>query len=114
MLVSGDSVTLLLSKGSLMLVNSPSFLTSHPAHPFHHGPHGYPPDNGFDVEPEDDYEDYPPASNVPQSDLSVEDRMVWKWTHIIRDKVMVFHPLCHTVQRQQRQRQHRSLADVHS
>ena len=71
--------------------NSPSSLPSHPAHSrsaryttgsqiyeegglpssvsqgFHHGPHGYPPYNGFDVDPEDDYEDYPPASSVPQS-----------------------------------------------
>ncbi|CAL1707071.1 unnamed protein product [Somion occarium] len=34
---------------------------------FHQGPQGYPPHNGFDVDPEDDYEDYPPASSVPQS-----------------------------------------------
>lgn len=46
--------------------------------------------------------------------LSVEDRMVWEWTRIIRDKAMVFHPLCRTAQCQQRQRRHRSLADLHS
>ena len=32
------------------------------------GPQGYPPYNGFDdVDPEDDYEDYPPTASVPSS-----------------------------------------------
>ena len=29
---------------------------------FAHGPQGYPPHEGFDVDPDDEYEDYPPAS----------------------------------------------------
>lgn len=32
-----------------------------------HGPQGYPPYDGFDVDPEDDYEDYPVAASVPHS-----------------------------------------------
>ncbi|EMD37491.1 hypothetical protein CERSUDRAFT_114133 [Gelatoporia subvermispora B] len=32
-----------------------------------HGPQGYPPHDGFDVDQEDDYEDYPPTSALPAS-----------------------------------------------
>ncbi|KAH9942292.1 uncharacterized protein BXZ73DRAFT_97707 [Epithele typhae] len=41
----------------------PSSSASHPyGNGYAHGPQGYPPHEGFDVDPDDDYEDYPPAS----------------------------------------------------
>ncbi|KAI0645373.1 hypothetical protein C8Q79DRAFT_926630 [Trametes meyenii] len=35
---------------------------SHFSTGYPHGPQGYPPHDGFEMDPEDDYEDYPPAS----------------------------------------------------
>lgn len=50
--------------------SSPTSTTPIPAslHIAHgNGPQGYPPHDGFDVDPEDDFEDYPPTSSLPPS-----------------------------------------------
>ena len=39
-----------------------SSATQHFSNGYAHGPQGYPPHDGFDADPEDDYEDYPPAT----------------------------------------------------